>query len=52
MKYTAGIFFISTYNSAPLFTLLSNGDVGSLLEPELVCRTNTQEGDITVSCVT
>ena len=29
MEYTAPRFFISFYNSAPLFTLLSNSDVGS-----------------------
>ena len=29
MEYTALGFFISFYNSAPLFTLLSIGDVGS-----------------------
>ena len=29
MEYTARKFFIDFYNSAPLFTLLSNGDARS-----------------------
>ena len=38
MEYTARMFFISFYNSAPLFTLLSNDDVD--LEPDLIDMQN------------
>ena len=37
MEYTARRFFIAFYNSAPLLTLLSNGDVA---DPNLISMMN------------